>query len=96
MTRRHRNPDHDPGPATVPVPAITGPIIPGLGILTTPLPSTTARAAALHLTFFKDVGRCSGRPVDHHVITDLSGSLGGNGTPATILPDPPRRAPRRG
>jgi hypothetical protein len=32
---------------------------------------------SLHVTF-RNAGRCSGRPVDHHVITDLSGSLGGN------------------
>ena len=75
---RSRTPYDILGPATVPVPGVTTPSIPGLGLLASPLPSTIARAVRLRVRF-SDPGRCSGRPVDHHVITDLSGSLGGNG-----------------
>jgi hypothetical protein len=77
VTRR-RTADDILGPAVVPVLGVAGPTIPGLSRLATALPSTVARAAGLHVTF-TDAGRCSGHHIDNHVITDLSGSLGGNG-----------------
>jgi len=39
-------------------------------VLTPFLPSTVARAARLNVSF-PEPGRCSGRPADHYVLTDL-------------------------
>jgi hypothetical protein len=76
---RKRRPGHDIlGPALVPVPRVASPRIPGLGHLAAPMPSTIARALGLHIQF-GSCGRCSGYPIDHFIISDLSGSLGGNG-----------------